>query len=177
MYVNQLCFKKVISPFHVFKALYPESDGSFASPVFNSKYVIGEQYKTDGNIKVLQGLFSNVYSLGSGMFYGFTTKNALSEFSETYEKYYGRKDNYLSPCLFLVPEGATIITDENGEIGTTDFTFLGKLSQVNLPELIPFSEEKTKHTIFDKTSCFGTWFIMRNSSEGDKVKVKLKIMY
>ena len=177
MDVTQLSFKKVISPFHVYKALYPESDGSFTSPVFNSKYVVGEQYKTDGNIEAIQGLFSNFYALGKGMFYGFTTTDALSVFSETHEKYYGRKDNSLSPCLFLVPEGATIITDENGEIGTTAFAFLGKLSQANLPDLIPFSEEKTKHLIFDKTSCFGTWFIMRHNSEENKTKVKLKIMY
>lgn len=66
MDVNQLSFKKVISPFHVYKALYPESDGSFTSPVFSSKYVVGEPYKADGNIEAIQGLFSNFYALGTG---------------------------------------------------------------------------------------------------------------
>ena len=66
MDVNQLSFKKVISPFHVYKALHPESDGSFTSPLFSSTYVVGEPYKADGNIEAIQGLFSNFYALGTG---------------------------------------------------------------------------------------------------------------
>lgn len=176
MDTKQLLFKKVTSPFHVFKALYPEPDGGFTSPVFKSKYVIGEQYETDGNIEALQGLFSDFYSLGRGLFYGFTDTDALSEFSRTYEKYYGRKDSFLTPCLFLVPEGATIITNENGEIGTTAFRFLGKLSQVNFCELIPFSEEKVESTIFDITSYFGTWTVIEHGTDKNVVRVNLKIV-
>ena len=176
MDVNQLLFKKVVSPFYVYKALYPEPDGSFTSPIFKSKYVVGERYESDGNIEAIQGLFLNVYSLGKGLFYGFTTIDALSEFSKMYEKYYGRKDSFLTPCLFLVPEGATIIIGENGEIGTTAFSFLGELSQTVFSEWSPFSEEKVESTIYDITSCFGIWSILGHAIDKSAVRVNLKIV-